>query len=125
MGCGAQYEIINTIDKTLRSLRRLGIDETNPIIGQLTRARGAAFGSIGSKVPRSVLDVIRIAGLSPGSIRVFFDVETGWLSEARPGPGAPPVYHSIDSETAVRIIKRDIDHQLEDYLMTPDTYMGE
>ena len=125
MGCGIFWQQINTLERSMKDLRRLGVSEGTDAFNALYKLRGELLRKVGFKLPREVVQIARIAGLSPGVITAWLDIESGWMAEARVSPGAPPVYRSIDVETAARIIKGDIDHELEDRLMAPDPYLGE
>ncbi len=124
MGCGVYWQQIREVERALGSLRRLGIMEGSPAFGELMRIRGKLLRNVGVKFPRSVSQIAKIIGLSPGIITLWHDVESGWMTEGRIKPGAPPVYRAASDEVAVRIINGDIDHELEDVLMTPDPFIG-
>lgn len=87
--------------------------------------RRKILSQIGFKFPRvpSLLGII--LGLSPGVIKVWHDSESGWMSEARVRPGAPPVYKKVSDEVAITILKKEITKELEAELLTPDEYLGE
>lgn len=125
MGCGVYWQQINTIERGLRDLRRLGIGEGTDAFRGLTRLRGELLARVGFKFPRIPLPVLRLPGLSPGEISVKFDPEFGWFSMARERPGAAPVYKRIDAETAALILKGELTKELEERLMATETYVGE
>jgi len=125
MGCGVFWQQIREVERAMGTMRRFGIPELSPAYQQLFTARGKLLGQVGFKYPRTILQLIKIAGLSPGTITLWEDIESGWLAEAREKPGAPPVYHYITDEKAVAILNKDISLELHDYLMTPDPYLGE
>ena len=83
------------------------------------------MGQVGFKLPRPVSLLLRLVGLSPGVLKVWHDAESGWMSEARARPGAPPVYKAVSDEVAMAILKHEITHELEEGLLTPDPYLGE
>jgi len=87
--------------------------------------RGKLMGQIGIKFPREVTMLMRLVMLSPGEIKLWHDVESGFMSEARAYPGAPPVYKSISNEVAMALLKNEMTKDLETELMTPDEYLGE
>jgi len=118
------WDQVNELSRALRSLERLGLDQS-PAFKELNALRGKIIKQIGFKFPRvpSVLAVI--AGLSPGSIKVWHDAESGFYSEARVDAHAPPVYRKISDEVAATILKGELTHELEDVLMKPDEYLGE
>jgi hypothetical protein len=125
MGCGVYWSQINELERAMRSLRRLGIDELFPGYQQLNALRGQLLKQVGFKYPRTITQLIRLVGFSPGEFAVWHDVESGWMVEARARPGAPPVYHYVSDEVAVAVMKRELTHELEEELLTPDTYAGE
>jgi len=113
------YGAIRNLENELRSLRRAGMGAGNPVYDSLFRARADIYKAVGLKLPKSVQAIASLVGLSPGIIRVWFDAEEGWFSEARMTPNHTPVYRQISRDTALRLINRDFDHQLEYELMTP------
>jgi len=106
-------------------MRRAGIPaEANPY-SLLYREQGKLMAQVGIKLPRSIIQLIKLIGLSPGTVSLWHDVESGWMSEARARPGAPPVYKSVSDEVAMAILKGELTHELEEQLLTPDEYYGE
>lgn len=83
------------------------------------------MGQIGVKFPRTTSLLTKLIALSPGSIALWHDVESGFMSEARAYPGAPPVYKGVSDEVAMAILKKEITKELEAELMAPDEYLGE
>ena len=120
MGCGVFWQQVNEIDSALRTMRKFGVPEGMPAFNVLGAQRSKLMAQVGFKFPRSILQLIRIVGLSPGVIALFLDVEAGFMSEARPTPSSPPVYKMVPGETAAKILKHDISPELEAFLMTPD-----
>ncbi len=125
MGCGVYWQQIREVERALGTLRKYGISSLSPEVRLLTTARGKLMAQVGFKFPRTFIQVLKLVGMSPGSITLWEDIESGWLAEGRVRPGAPPVYHYITDEQAVAIINRDVSPELHDYLMTPDPYLGE
>lgn len=125
MPCEKLWYQINQIDKTLNRLGRLGLPISNPANEALHKLRGELMGKLGIKTPRGIVGILKLAGLSPGTLSVFYDAEGGWLAEARGKAGAPPARHYIDEATAVKILSGGLDHELEAKLMAPDVYAGE
>lgn len=120
-----RYQSLALIDKTLRTLRIAGVGPGNLVFDQLYRARGALMGNIGVKVPRSVTSLLRILGLSPGSVRLFFDGDFGWFTDTREAPGLQPVYRRVTDDIALKIIRGELTHQDFEVLKVPDAYVGE
>jgi len=127
MGCMTkdQYNALSRLDRALRTLTNAGIGGENPVFSQIYRARGALMGNVGVRVPRSVSSLIKILGLSPGSVQLFFDADLGWVSDARETSGAAPVYHAIGDDMALKIIQGKITHEEFELLKVPDPYQGE
>lgn len=125
MGCGVYWQQVGEVERAMRSLRRLGISEVSDVYKQLYSMRGQLMARVGFKFPRTISAMAKLVGLSPGTVTLWHDVESGWMSEARVKPGAPPIYHYINDEQAVAIINRDLTPKLHTYLFTPDPYQGE
>jgi hypothetical protein len=125
MGCGVFYQQLNEVERALSTMRRFGISELDESYKALFGVQGKLLAQIGFKFPRTILQLLKLAALSPGSITLWHDVESGWMAEARTGPGAPPVYHRVSDEVAVKLIKKELTPELEKELMTPDDYIGE
>ena len=123
MGCGVKWRQIDELDKALGSLRHTGLGPGTTPFDTLWKLRGKIYGQIGIKFPRSLTQLIKIFGLSPGTITLWHDIEAGWMSEARAYPGAPPVYKSVSDEVAMTILKKEVTKALEAELMTPDEYV--
>jgi len=120
MTCGIKWRQIDQLDKALGALRGSGLGPGTTAFDTLWELRGKLFGQVGLKFPRSLSQLIKILGLSPGSITLWHDIESGWMSEARARPGAPPVYKSVSDEVAVAILKKEVTPELEAILLTPD-----
>jgi len=120
-----QYGELHKLDQELAAMRRWGVLEIDPGYQSLLTARGAAMGKLGLKLARTTTLVSTISGLSPGVIKLWADAELGWMSEARTKPGAVPVYKYVSDEVAEKIVKEELTHELEEFLMTPDPYLGE
>lgn len=125
MACGAFWQQIGELDRVLRSLRIHGLGEGTAAYQEIWKIRGRVFGKLGLKLPREVNLILRLLALSPGTILLWHDVESGWMTEARARPGAPPVYRRATDEVAVALLKGELTHELELQLMTPDDYVGE
>jgi len=123
MGCGVKWRQIDQLDKALGSLRHTGLGPGTTPFDTLWELRGKIFGQIGVKYPRTLTQLVKILGLSPGTITLWHDVESGWMSEARARPGAPPVYKHVSDEVAMAILKKEVTHELEAELLTPDKYI--
>lgn len=125
MGCGVFWKQIGELDKTLRGLKVHGLGPGTHAFDEIWRIRGRVFGKMGRKLPREVNLILRLAGLSPGSILLWHDVECGWMTEARAGPGLPAVYRRATDDVAAALLKGELTHELELELMAPDDYIGE
>jgi len=109
----------------MSAMRLEGIPELSTPFRALSEARSALLGNIGFKIPRNVFSLLKLYGLSPGTIQLWLDEESGYFVEARAKSGAPPVYHHITDEVAMVILKGQLTHELEAELMKPDDYQGE
>ena len=125
MGCGVFWQQVGEIDRALRSLRVQGIGPGFGPYQELWKLRGRLMGQIGFKVPRQIQLLLRIAGLSPGSIDLWYDVESGWYTDARVSAGAPAVRRRVSDDVAVALLRGELTHELELELMAPDYYVGE
>jgi hypothetical protein len=126
MGCGVYWGQIKELERALGVLRpRLDIPGVSDAYQKLYGIRGRLLKEVGVKFPRTLTSLFKLMGLSPGSITIWHDVESGWLAEAREKPGAPPVYHRVSDEVAVKILKKEVTPELEKELLTPDDYLGE
>ncbi len=106
-------------------MRKYNILETSDAYQRLFSIRGKLLAQVGFKFPRTVVQLAKLAGLSPGTITLWHDIESGWMSEARGKPGAPPVYRAVNDDVAMTILKGELTKELETTLMTPDEYIGE
>ena len=125
MGCGVYWQQIREIERALGTMRKFGIDELSAPYQELFGIRGKLMAQVGVKFPRTVSLLVKLIGLSPGVISLWHDVESGWMSEGRTRPGAHPVYRAIPDELAMAILKRELSPEQEQFLMTPDPYIGE
>jgi len=123
MGCGVKWRQIDELDKALGSLRVTGLGPGTTPFDTLWKLRGQIYGQIGFKFPRTLTQLIKIFGFSPGTITLWHDIESGWMSEARARPGAPPVYKSVSDEVAMAILKKEVTPELEAELLKPDEYV--
>lgn len=123
MGCGVKWRQIDELDRALGSLRHTGLGPGTTPFDTLWKLRGKIYGQIGVKYPRTLTQLIKVLGFSPGTITLWHDVESGWMSEARVRPGATPVYKSVSDEVAMAILKKEVPPELEVELLTPDEYV--
>ena len=126
MGCGVLSSQMREVERAINALRPyIDIPGVRDAQRQLFAIRGDLLKSIGLKLPRKMSSVLQLMGLSPGTIRLWHDIEGGWMTEARAKPGSPPVYHYVPDTVALTILKRALTHELEADLMQPDEYLGE
>ena len=125
MGCGVYWKQIKELDRALGTMRKFGIPELSDAYQILAKNRQSLLGQMGIKIPRTLTQIVRLVGFSPGIIALWHDVEQGWMTEARARPGALPVYKKASDEVAIAIIQRKVSAELEAELMTPDPYLGE
>jgi len=125
MGCGVYWNQIRELDRALGTMTKFGIPGMSDAYQSLYAMKGKLMAQVGFKYPRTITQLIKLIGFSPGEIRLWHDVESGWMSEARAKPGAPPVYKRVTDEIAMAILKREITPELEKDLLAPDDYLGE
>ena len=125
MPCGIYWKQVEEVERALGSLRRRGISINNPAMAKLTALRGTLLKKVGFKFPRTLSQIVKLIGLSPGTLTLWHDAESGFMTEARERPGGPPVYRYVSDDIAARIINKDRIHELEEELLVPDSYMGE
>jgi len=125
MGCGIYWAQVNELDRAMGVMDRYGIDPGSDAYQSLYRQRGGLMAQIGQKFPRTTLQMRLITALYSPVIRLWHDIESGWMVEAREKPGAPPVYKSVGDELAMAILKGEVTHELEEELAKPDEYLGE
>jgi hypothetical protein len=125
MGCGIYWHQIGEVERALDVMSRYGIPEESDAYQALYRQKGALLTEVGYKFPRSTLQMRLITALYSPVIRLWHDIECGWMVEAREKPGAPPVYKSVGDEVAMAILKGEVTHELEEELARPDEYLGE
>lgn len=125
MGCGIYYFQVKQIDRAMETMSTYGIEETDPAYQKLWAERGKLMTQIGQKFPRVNYALGMWREFSPERIRLHFDIENGWFSEARVRPGAPPIYKLVSDEEAMAILKDEIAPELKERLLMPDEYLGE
>lgn len=121
----AQRYALASVNKSLNALTTAGFGPLTEPYRIIARLRNSMMMSLGIKVPKPVSLLLTLAGLSPGSIKVWYDGDHGWFTEAREKDGAPPVYHHVTDDVAAVILRGELTHQLEAELMKPDEYLGE
>jgi len=119
------YRQINEIQRTLRTLTRAGFGPLTEPYQAVYKLQGELMSKLGLRIPKSMSIMKLLKFLSPGSVKLFHDAESGWFTEAREKDGAPPVYHHVSDDTAMTILKGEMTHELEAELMKPDEYLGE
>jgi len=117
----AYWTQLNELSKKVHSLKRAGFGPLDFPWEEVYRLRDEIIGKSIGPFPRSIVQVLRIAGLSPGILALWLDVEAGWMVEAREYEGAPPVYHLVDENTAVEILQGKNVHEYEAWFIVPAT----
>jgi len=123
MPCLIKQRQIDELDRALGSLRFSGLGPGTTPFDTLFKLRGELYAKIGFKFPRTLTQLIKLFGMSPGTLTLWHDIEVGWMSEARARPGAPPVYKSVSDQVAIAILKREVTPELEAELLTPDDHI--
>lgn len=119
------YRQLHEYERSMKVLTIGGFGPGTAPFSILYEARNKVLASVGLKASRSVLSILKLAGLSPGEITVWHDAESGFFTEARERPGAAPAYHHVSDDVAITILKGQLTHELEAELMKPDEYLGE
>ena len=126
MGCGVLWNQVNEVERAIKALRpHISIPGVSEATSELFSIRGRLLKTVGLKYPRTISQILKLAGLSPGTITLWHDIEAGWMTEAREREGAPPVYRYVGDDVAVTILSGKLTHELEAELMKPDEYIGE
>jgi hypothetical protein len=126
VGCGVYWQQIREVERAINKLKpHIDIPGVSDAMSELSSIRGRLLRTVGLKFPRTISQILKLAGLSPGTVTLWHDVESGWMTEARERPGAPPVYHYVKDEVAITILSGKLTHELEAILMKPDDYLGE
>lgn len=92
------------------------------ILGQVNNRLALTMG-FGKPKPITLL--LKLIGLSPGSVTLWHDSESGWLAEGRVVPGSPPVYRYVGDDIAMAILNEALTPEQKAFLWTPDPYLGE
>lgn len=147
MGCGVYWWKLHRVEADMKTLSRLTVEESHPAYQALYRERGELMARVGLKFPRrqiamayeEVVSRLRTLGLvyasaSPGYsreelkdavIKVWWDDETGFMTEARFRRRSPPIYNSISAEDAVAFIKGEETGEQIATAFHEDEYIGE
>jgi hypothetical protein len=96
-----------------------------PGYAELRAIKSDLISGITSGTPRLRVLIRAIAGLSPGSVRVWHDTEQGWMAEGRKTPTSSPVYHQITEAEAAQLIGEHPKPELAHRMMEFDGYIGE
>jgi len=121
----AQRYALASVNKSLRALVQAGFGPLTEPYQAVAKLRNSLLATIGIKVPKPMSLLLTLVGLSPGSVKVWYDGDSGWFTEARERDGAPPVYHHVTDDVAAAILRGELTHELEAFLMKPDEYLGE
>lgn len=114
-----QLKQLFRLDRLVYQMGKEGIPELSTPFNAVLEARGLLQRNLGYRVPRTVFSLLKLFGLSPGTITLWFDAELGFMTTARSAPGAPLVTKNISDETGMRILKGELTHELEKLLLTP------
>ena len=120
-----QQRSLARLDRGMEMMRLEGIPELSTPFRALSEARSQLMRNIGIKMPRNVVSLLRLYGLSPGTIQLWHDDESGFFTEARATPGAPPIYKHISDDVAIVLLKGELTKELEEQLMATVDYLGE
>jgi len=109
----------------MRVLEQAGFGPLTAPYQALASVRSSLSLNLGVMIPKPMTIMRSLLGLSPGTIKVWHDTESGWFTEARAAEGAPPVYRHVTDGLAVTILKGELTHEAFEALKVPDEYIGE
>lgn len=120
MGCGVFFTQLNAINGAINSLLSGGFGQNTSVMQDLNKMRGELLGrrAAGQALPRINVSIKTITGLSPGLLRIWYEIETGWFTEGREDPDGRPVYNHISDDEAIRLLREDPDVDLAHELMS-------
>jgi len=121
----SQRYAAQNLRNALNTLQRGSILPTSQNYLNLQRVAGDYSVKIGFGIPKPITFILKLFGLSPGTLAVFHDADSGFGVEARATPGAPPFYHHISDDEAVSIFQGEMTPELHDRLFLEDDYQGE
>jgi len=121
----AQRYSLQAVNRSLKALVEAGFGPLTEPYKLIQEVQTKLRASLGVKGPKIMGYAKILPGLSPGSVKLWHDSDSGWFTEARAKDGAPPVYHHVTDAVAVTILKGELTHELEAELMKPDDYQGE
>ena len=119
-----RYELQN-VRNQLNAMIKKGMGPLDEPFRKMYSLRNKLMSQLGIVKPKSMWLFKYLPFLSPGSVKLFLDSDSGWFTEARVKDDAPPVYHHVSDDTAMTILKGELTHELEAELMKPDEYLGE
>lgn len=129
MGCGGDTKIkwtqFDVVNKAYHDLLGAGLTENMPAVKELYRLRGELLAKVRGPFPRITTLLKLIPGASPGHLRVWFDVEQGWMVEGREKPGADPAYRSCSAKVAAKLLSPSPPADLVHEFTKPVEYVGE
>ena len=127
MGCYPYFEQLGEINKALHDLIGGGFGPGTSPYELIYKMRGEVLGKLSLRIPSTrVPSLLKLlALLSPGELKVWFDIEVGWMVEGRLEPGAPPVVRRVSAEDAMTLLKPEPPADLVHRLLQPETYFGE
>jgi len=125
MPCQYKWRQVGNIDAALSALSPSSYFRNLPGYSAITAVRSKLVSQISGPFPRVSTLFKFIPFLSPGSIRVWFDTEVGWIVEGRMAPGAPPTLRSVDEKTALAVMDPEAPEELLHKFEAADPYIGE
>jgi len=122
---GNWFNQLEEVNKALSLLHKGGLGFDSYPVQALYNTRGRLMSQLGLKLPKIVAQIATMAGLSPGTVKLWLDTEQGWFTEIRLERNGSPVHHFVSTEVALAIIKGELSHQQFEDLKVPDPYIGE
>ena len=121
----SQRYALQKVRDTLKVLQGAGFGPLSEPYQAVSKLRNELMSGLGLKIPKPMGLLKLLAGLSPGTVKLFYDTDSGWFTDARVKPGSPPIYHHVTDDVAMTVLKGEMTHELEAELMKPDEYLGE
>lgn len=125
MPCSYKWRQVASYNSVLRSLGLNSFTSSIPGVAEINALRSELIAQVTGPFPRISTLIWQVLGLSEGYVRVWFENERGWFAEGHKTPGAPPEYHALTTEEALRLVSPDPDKELAHKLMEHDAYAGE
>lgn len=123
--CVLYWGQLSNVERALRQVTRAGLTRGTPAYDTLWRERGKLMAQLGRARPRITLNLGAVKARSPGEFRAWFDIEQGWMIEARETPYSDPIYHNVPFALAQKVLTDTLTETEEAFLLVAPEYVGE